>query len=129
VLLLGVLLPVHVLAAPPEQKPRTVPNALHDRARAEGEVRVLVELALPSGRVAETALGVQARTAYRQEITDAGARVLSQLTSHRYRVLRRFVTSPLMALSVDSAAHSPRSVEPPDQARDGGPDPQAGPLG
>src|SRR5215831_10893219 len=104
VLLPGVLLPVHVLAAPPEQEPRTVPNALHDRARAEGEVRVLVELALPSGRVAETALGVQARTAYRQEITDAGSRVLSQLTSHRYRVLRRFVTSPLMALSVDAAA-------------------------
>src|SRR5215831_10537690 len=129
VLLPGVLLPVHVLAAPPEQEPRTVPNALHDRARAEGEVRVLVELALPSGRVAETALGVQARAAYRQEITDAGSRVLSQLTSHRYRVLRRFVTSPLMALSVDSAAHSPRSVEPPDQARDGGPDPQAGSLG
>src|SRR5262245_44743737 len=104
VLLLGVLLPVHVLAAPPEQKPRTVPSALHDRALAEGEVRVLVELALPSGRVAETALGVQARAAYRQEIADAGSRVLSQLASHRYQVLRRFVTSPLMALSVDSAA-------------------------
>src|SRR5262245_34628813 len=103
-LLLSVLLPVHALAAPPDQKPRTVPSALHDRALAEGEVRVLVELALPSGRVAEASLGLQARAVYRREIADAGSRVLSQLASHRYRVLRRFVTSPLMALSVDSAA-------------------------
>jgi len=103
-LLLAVLLPVNALAAPPDQKPRTVPSALHDRALAEGEVRVLVELALPSGRVAEAAIETQGRAAYRQEIADAGSHVLSQLASHRYRVLRRFVTSPLMALSVDSAA-------------------------
>ncbi len=103
-LLLGVILPAHALAAPSDQKPRVVPSALHDRALAEGEVRVLVELALPSGRVAGTALAVQARAAYRQEITDTGSRVLSRLAQHQYRVLRRYLTSPLMALSVGPSA-------------------------
>ena len=99
-LLLGVILPAHALAAPSDQKPRVVPSTLHDRALAEGEVRVLVELALPSGRVAGTALAVQARAAYQQEITDTGSRVLTRLAQHHYRVLRRYRTSPLMALSV-----------------------------
>src|SRR5436309_6410821 len=103
-LLLAVILPAHALAAPPDQKPRVVPSALHDRALAEGEVRVLVELALPSGRVAESALAIQARAAYRQEITDTGSRVLSRLAQHQYRVLRRYLTSPLMALSVGPSA-------------------------
>jgi subtilisin family serine protease len=103
-LLLGVILPAHALAAPSDQKPRVVPSALHDRALAEGEVRVLVELALPSGRVAETALAVQARAAYRQEIADTGSRVLSRLAQHQHRVLRRYLTSPLMALSVGPSA-------------------------
>ena len=103
-LLLGVILPAHALAAPSDQKPRVVPSTLHDRALAEGEVRVLVELALPSGRVAGTALAVQARAAYQQEITDTGSRVLSRLAQHHYRVLRRYRTSPLMALSVGPSA-------------------------
>src|SRR5437667_7962770 len=103
-LLLAVILPAPALAAPPDQKPRVVPSALHDRALAEGEVRVLVELALPSGRVAESALAVQARAAYRQEITDTGSRVLSRLAQHQYRVRRRYLTSPLLALSVGPSA-------------------------
>src|SRR2546425_4445009 len=52
-LLLGVLLPTNVVAAPADKDGHVVPTAIHDRARAEGEVRVLVELLLPSGRVAE----------------------------------------------------------------------------
>src|SRR5215468_320690 len=103
-LLLGVILPTQVLAAPADPKPRAVPSTLHDRARAEGEVRVLVELALPSGHVAESALASQARAAYRQEITDTASRVLSRLAPHQYRVLRRYVTSPLIALSVGPSA-------------------------
>src|SRR6058998_46050 len=103
-LLLAVILPAHALAAPPDQKPRVVPSALHDRALAEGEVRVLVELALPSGRVAESALAAPARSAFRQEIADTGSRVLSQLSQHQYRVLRRYLTSPLLALSVGPSA-------------------------
>jgi subtilisin family serine protease len=105
---LGVILPAQALAAPPEQRPehkaRAVPRALHDRALAEGEVRVLVELALPSGRVAESKLAIQARAAYRQEISDTAARVLSHLSKHRYRVLRRYLTSPVIALAVGPAA-------------------------
>ncbi len=63
-LLLGVLLSTPAFAAPPDQQPHAVPSALYDRARAEGEVRVLVELALPSGRITESALASQARAAY-----------------------------------------------------------------
>src|SRR5262245_16982333 len=85
-LLLGVILPAHALAAQGDKTPRVVPRALHDRALAEGEVRVLVELALPSGWVAESALTSQARPAFRQEITDTAARVLSRLAKHQYRV-------------------------------------------
>src|SRR2546426_4357487 len=61
-LLLGVLLPTNVVAAPADKDGHVVPTAIHDRARAEGEVRVLVELLLPSGRVAEGAVPNQARS-------------------------------------------------------------------
>src|SRR5262249_48595126 len=97
---LAVILPAHALAAPPDQNPRAVPSALHDRALAEGEVRVLVELALPSGRIAESVLATQARTAFRQEIADTGARVLGRLASHPYRVLPQYRTAPLMPLTL-----------------------------
>src|SRR5881296_3136413 len=97
-LLLGVLLPTNVVAAPADKDGHVVPTAIHDRARAEGEVRVLVELLLPSGRVAEGAVPSQARALYRQEITDAASRLLSRLAQHQHRVLRRYVTAPLIAL-------------------------------
>src|SRR2546422_592614 len=103
-LLLGVLLPTNVVAAPPDKGGHVVPTAIHDRARAEGEVRVLVELLLPSGRVAEGAVPNQARALYRQEITDAASRLLSRLTQHPHRVLRRYVTAPLIALEAGPTA-------------------------
>ncbi len=65
---------------------------------------MLVELALPSGRIAESALASQARAAYRQEITDTASRILSRLAKHPHRVMRRYMTSPLIALSVGPAA-------------------------
>jgi len=102
-LLLGVILLTPALATA-DQQPRVVPSTLHDRVRAEGEVRVLVELALPSGRAAEGRLTSQARAAYRQEIVDTASRVLSRLASHQYRVLRRYVTAPLISLSVGPSA-------------------------
>src|SRR2546427_5052139 len=52
VLLLAVIVPGRALAAPGDAN-RLVPTKIYDRALAEGEVRVLVELALPSGRFAE----------------------------------------------------------------------------
>src|SRR2546425_57713 len=103
-LLLGVLLPTNVVAAPPDKGGHVVPRAIHDRARADGEVRVLVELLLPSGRVAEGAVPNQARALYRQEITDAASRLLSRLTQHPHRVLRRYVTAPLIALEAGPTA-------------------------
>src|SRR5262245_5371113 len=76
-LLLGVALPTQALAqtgapsAPRDDSKRVVPTRIHDRAQAEGEVRVLVELALPSNRRTESTLSsAQARLAYRQEIAD-----------------------------------------------------------
>src|SRR6266850_3310897 len=102
--LLGVALPAHVVAVSRDEDRRVVPTRIHDRPRAEGEVRVLVELSLPSNRVAERGLSSQARTAYRQEIADTAARVLSRLAKHPHRVLRRYVTTPLMALQVGPAA-------------------------
>ena len=103
-LLLGAILPTSVVAAPRDDDSRVVPTKIHDRARAEGEVRVLVELALPSSRVAEGAVPSHARAAYRQEITDTASRLLSRLTQHPHRVLRRYVTVPLIALVVGPTA-------------------------
>ena len=101
---LGIMLPMSVVAAPRDKDGRMVPTEIHDRARAEGEVRVLVELALPSGRVAEGALSNQARAAHRQEITDTASRLLSRLTRHPHRVLRRYLTAPVIALAVGPTA-------------------------
>src|SRR5213594_2214793 len=103
-LLLGIILPTLAVAAPRDEKSRVVPPRIHDRVLAEGEVRVLVELALPSGRFVEGALTTQARAAYRQEITDTASRVLSRLTQYPHRVVRRYLTVPLIALAVGPAA-------------------------
>src|SRR2546427_1682698 len=109
-LLLGIALPARALAqtgAPPaarDDSHRVVPTRIHDRAQAEGEVRVLVELALPSNRRTESTLSIQARSAYRQEIADTAGRVLSRLAKHPHRVLRRYVTAPLIAIGAGPAA-------------------------
>src|SRR3990172_882434 len=42
----------------------------------------------------------RARAAYRREIVDTAARVLDRLTRHPHRVLRRYLTTPLLALQV-----------------------------
>jgi subtilisin family serine protease len=102
--LLGAVLPTHVVAAPRDEDGRAVPTRIHDRARAEGQVRVLLELSLPSGRLAEDALSNQARTAYRHEITDTASRVLSRLAKHPHRVLRQYLAAPVIALEVGPAA-------------------------
>src|SRR5437870_13777737 len=72
-LLLGVLLPTNVVAAPADKDGSVVPPAIHHRARAEGEVRVLVELLLPSGRLAGGPVPNQARALGRQEVIARGA--------------------------------------------------------
>src|SRR5207245_10168057 len=89
-LLLGVLLPTNGVAAPADKDGHVVPTAIHDRARAEGEVRVLVELLLPSGRGAEGAVPNQARALYRQEVTDAASPSPRRPTHAPPRALRPF---------------------------------------
>src|SRR5262245_25375968 len=110
-LLLGVALPTQALAqtgapsAPRDDSKRVVPTRIHDRAQAEGEVRVLVELALPSNRRTESTLSsAQARLAYRQEIADTAARVLARLAKHPHQVFRRYQTAPLIAIGAGPGA-------------------------
>jgi subtilisin family serine protease len=109
-LLLGIALPARALAqtpappAPRDDSKRVVPTRIHDRAQAEGEVRVLVELALPSNRRTESTLSAQARFAYRQEIADTAARVLARLARHPHQVFRRFQTTPLIAIGASPGA-------------------------
>src|SRR5437016_13010120 len=109
-LLLGVLLPTNVVAAPADKDGHVVPTAIHDRARAEGEVRVLVALLLPSGRVAEGAVPNQARALHRQELTDPAPRLLSRLTQPPHRVLRRYVTAPPLALEDSATPTKPQDA-------------------
>ena len=109
-LLLGVALPTHALAqtqappAPRDDSKRVVPTRIHDRAQTEGEVRVLVELALPSNRRTESTLSAQARFSYRQEIADTAARVLARLAKHPHQVFRRYQTAPLIAIGAGPGA-------------------------
>jgi subtilisin family serine protease len=109
-LLLGVALPTPALAqtqappAPRDDSKRVVPTRIHDRAQTEGEVRVLVELALPSNRRTESTLSAQARFAYRQEIADTAARVLARLAKHPHQVFRRYQTAPLIAIGAGPGA-------------------------
>src|SRR3990172_10298046 len=77
--LLGVVLAVPAAAAPRDDAGRVVPTRIHDRAQAESEVRVLVELSLPSRRVSEGTLSTRARAAYRRGIGDTPARVPDRL--------------------------------------------------
>src|SRR6266446_4016785 len=99
VLLLAVIVPGRALAAPGDAN-RLVPTKIYDRALAEGEVRVLVELALPSGRFAESSVAPHARAAFRKEIADTATRLLSRLAPHPHRVLRRYAATPMIALRV-----------------------------
>jgi subtilisin family serine protease len=103
-LVLGVMLPTRAASAPRAEKSRTVPTEILDRARTEGEVRVLVELALPSNRRTEGALSPRDRSAYRQEIADTASRLLSRLAKHPHGVLRRYQTAPMLALRVGPTA-------------------------
>src|SRR5499433_886263 len=109
-LLFGVALPTQALAqtgawsGPRDDSTRVVPTRIHDRAQAEGEVRVLVELALPSNRRTESTLSAQARLAYRQAIADTAARVLARLAKHPHQVFRRYQTAPLIAIGAGPGA-------------------------
>src|SRR5437867_2392711 len=73
--------------------------------QSKGRARVIVELRLPAGQhVPEGLLGSPAAVGVqRQDIGDAGARVLSKLLPTGARVFHKFDSLPFVALEVDSA--------------------------
>src|SRR5438552_17300646 len=99
-LLLAVVHSGKAVAAPRDESARVVPTTIHDRARAEGEVLLLVELALPSNRATERALSSHARTALRHVMAVTAARVLSRLATLPHRPLRRYLTTPAIGLQL-----------------------------
>ena len=77
-------------------------TALRQRAERDGQVRVIVELRLPSGALVPEgrAAGPAAVAAQRQAIGGAGARVLGALQASRHRLVHRYLTVPYLALEV-----------------------------
>src|SRR5262249_4683353 len=80
------------------------PTAIYDRAVAEGQVRVLVELALPSGRRAGSPAATPGRRAFRRALAATAWRGLSRLAAPPHRVLRRYAATPMIALRVGPGA-------------------------
>ena len=93
-------LPAQAAGAPQQ------PPGLRDRALRDGQVRVIVELRLPSGaHVPEgRAANAAAVLAQRRSIADAGARVLTRLRGSNHRVIRGYSTVPYVALDVNATA-------------------------
>jgi subtilisin len=84
---------------------RNVPEDLRVRAERGGRVRVLVELRLTDGHVAEGLLGGRdAVAAQRGEIAAAGDRVASALASTDRRIVHRYQTVPFVAMDVGPGA-------------------------
>src|SRR5262245_50991206 len=107
--LLGLVIPDLASAAPPAgpapaATTLVIPAELQERARLEGQVRVIVELWLPGFRhVGEGALGRAAIAAQRRDVATVASQVLARLKPYQHRIHRRFVTAPLLALEVDES--------------------------
>ena len=80
-----------------------VPDALRQKASAEGAVRVIVQLrasALPEGELS----GAEAVASQRRAIASAQSAVLTELAGTSHRVIRTFETIPFLALDVSPGA-------------------------
>ena len=80
-----------------------VPEALRQKASAEGTVRVIVQLrvsALPEGELSSA----EAVASQRRAIASAQSAVLTELAGTSYRVMRIFETIPFLALDVSPGA-------------------------
>ena len=78
---------------------------LRERALRDGQVRVIVELRLPSGNhIPEGLANAAAVNAQRRGVADAAARVLTLLRGSSHRVIREYITVPYIALNVSAAA-------------------------
>ena len=84
---------------------RIVPEDLRARAERSGRVRVLVELKLTGGHVAEGQLRtIAAVAAQRRAIATAGGRMAAALASTDRRTVYRYETVPFVAMEVGPAA-------------------------
>ena len=97
------------LKDPPGDRARRggVHQKVRERAARDGNVRVIVELNLQSGRhVAEgRLLGGAAVAAQRQAITDTRSRILGEAVGRaRHRVIHRYQSLPYVALEIDRGA-------------------------
>ena len=81
-------------------------TALRQRAERDGQVRVIVELRLPSGPLVPEgrAASPAAVVAQRQSIGNAGARVLARLQGASHRLVHRYQTVPFLAIEVTVTA-------------------------
>ena len=76
-----------------------VSQALQDRARSEGSVRVIVQLRLPGRHVPESTLTSPAAVAaQRADIAATAAQVRARLQAHPHKVVRQFTTAPLLVV-------------------------------
>jgi subtilisin family serine protease len=83
----------------------SVSPELRSRLERQGQVRVIVELRLPSGRhVPERQLPQQAVDQQRRAIEAAAARLFGRLPAGSHRVVRRYRTVPYVALEIAPAA-------------------------
>ena len=102
VLLLSAAAPSSRAAANPQ-----VPQELLARSQQAGRVRVIVELALPSGHAPEASLPTTAAVfAQRQAIGARAAQVLSRLPAGSHRTIHQYQTIPYLALEVTPAGLS-----------------------
>ena len=105
-----VLVALVVLALLPALRPAPAgaesPGALvgqliRDRVQQEGQARVIVELALPSGAAApEGDLDDATAGAQRLDIASVRAQLLARLAGSAHRVLHQYETVPLVALEI-----------------------------
>ncbi|PWT83651.1 MAG: hypothetical protein C5B57_06465, partial [Blastocatellia bacterium] len=90
----------------PLQAPQTW-QSVRDEMRANGWVRVIVEIKLPARHVPEASLrNLTAVLAQRQIIAARRQRLLSRLPAGTYRVAREYLTIPYVALDVTDSALS-----------------------
>ncbi len=86
-----------VMESAPSQQGK-VSSVIWEKARANGTVRVIVNLNIPEW--ASKRLSKEAEVAQRQKIADAQRLTLGELAGTRYKINRQFETVPGLAMEV-----------------------------
>jgi len=84
--------------------PGAVWRRLHDRARQEGQVRVVVQLRLAADAVPEGTLSPPQVAAQRRDIARVQSEVIKRLRRTGHRVVRRYRTMPYLAVEAKADA-------------------------